>query len=63
MSSINPVINYENYSSSIQDNEEQKNSKAMLQLMSELNQGKISGEEEGYVSSEDVRTYFHNKNI
>ena len=35
--------------------------KAMLRLMCELNEGRRSGEEEGYVSSDDVRAYFHGK--
>ena len=38
-----------------------KRKKAMLHLICELNEGKRSGEEEGYISSEDVRAYFHGK--
>lgn len=32
-----------------------------LDLMCEPNEGRRSGEEEGYVSSDDVRAYFHGK--
>ncbi|MBR4163870.1 MAG: type II toxin-antitoxin system prevent-host-death family antitoxin [Solobacterium sp.] len=45
----------------IKDDEEFEKTKAMLKLMCELNTGKIAGEEEGYVSSSDVRAYFRNK--
>jgi hypothetical protein len=38
-----------------------KRKKAMLHLICELNEGKRSGEEEGYVSSDDVRAYFRGK--
>ena len=41
--------------------EEFEKTKAMLRLMCELSQGRRSGEEEGYVSAEDVRTYFQGK--
>jgi len=41
----------------LEEDEEFKRTKAMLRLMSELQEGKKSGEE-GYVSSEDVRSYF-----
>jgi len=34
--------------------------KAMLRLMCKLNEGRRS-DEEGYVSAEDVRAYFHGK--
>lgn len=37
--------------------------KAMLHLMCELNDGRRSGEEEGYVSSENVRAHFHGKRL
>ena len=33
----------------------------MLRLMCELNEGRRSGEEEGYTTSEEVRDYFRNK--
>ena len=43
-----------------EDNDFEK-TKAMLRLMCELNEGRRSGEEEGYISSEDVRAYFRGK--
>ena len=43
------------------EDEEFEKTKAMLKLMCELNAGKTAGEEEGYVSSSDVRAYFRNK--
>ncbi len=46
----------------IADDEEFEKTKAMLRLMCELNEGKRSGEEEGWVSEEDVRARFHRKN-
>ena len=42
----------------IAEDEEFEKTKAMLRLMCELNEGKRSGEGEGYVSSDDVRAYF-----
>ena len=45
----------------IAEDEEFEKTKAMLRLMCELNEGKRSGEEEGYTSSDEVREYFHNK--
>ena len=45
----------------ISDDEEFEKTKAMLQLMIELNKGRRSGEEEGYISASDVRARFHNK--
>jgi hypothetical protein len=45
----------------IADDEEFEKAKAMLRLMCELNEGKRSGEEEGWVSEEDVRTRFRSK--
>ena len=42
----------------IVENEEFENAKAMLRLMCELNEGRRSGEDEGYVSSDEVRKYF-----
>lgn len=45
----------------IKDDEEFEKTKAMLRLMCELNTGHRSGEEEGYISSDDVRTYFRGK--
>ncbi len=45
----------------IAEEDEFEKTKAMLRLMCELNEGRRSGEEEGYVSSDDVREYFHRK--
>ena len=45
----------------IEEDEEIEKTKAMLRLMCELNKGRRSGEEEGYVSAADVRKRFHNK--
>lgn len=45
----------------ISEDEDFEKTKAMLRLMCELNEGRVSGEEEGYVSADDVRTYFHGK--
>ena len=45
----------------IADDEEFEKTKAMLRLMCELNEGRRSGEEEGWVSEEDVRARFLNK--
>lgn len=45
----------------ISEDEEFEKAKAMLRLMCELNDGRSSGEEEGYVSSEDVRAHFQGK--
>ena len=54
MIAISPVLEYH----SIEEKEYEKK-KDMRRLMDELEQGKRSGEEEGYVSSEKVRAYFH----
>ena len=43
-----------------EDNEFEK-TKAMLRLMCELNEGRRSGEADGYLSSDEVRSYFHGK--
>lgn len=45
----------------IADDEEFEKTKAMLRLMCELNEGRRSGEEEGWVSEEDVRARFRAK--
>ena len=45
----------------IEEDEEIEKTKAMLQLMIELNKGRRSGEEEGYISASDVRARFHSK--
>ena len=41
--------------------EDYEKAKAMLRLMCELNTGIRSGEEEGWVSEDDVRAHFHSK--
>ena len=46
----------------ITDDEEFEKTKAMLRLMCELNEGRRSGEEEGWVPEEDVRAHFRMKN-
>lgn len=45
----------------IADDEDFEKTKAMLRLMCELNEGRRSGEEEGWVSEEDVRARFRAK--
>ena len=45
----------------ISADEEFEKTTAMLGVMGELNEGRRSGEEEGYVSSDDVRAYFRGK--
>ncbi len=45
----------------IEEDEEIEKTKAMLRLTCELNKGRRSREEEGYVSAADVRERFHNK--
>ncbi len=42
----------------IADDEEFEKAKAMLRLMCEINEGRRSGEEEGWVSEEEVRARF-----
>jgi len=45
----------------IADDEEFEKTKAMLRLMCELNEGRRSGEEEGWVPEEEVRARFLNR--
>ena len=45
----------------IAEQEEFEKTKAMLHLMCKLNEGRCSGEEEGYLPAEDVRAYFRGK--
>ena len=45
----------------IADDEEFEKTKAMLRLMCELNEGRRSGEEEGWVTEADVRARFQAK--
>ena len=46
----------------IADDEEFERTKAMLRLMCELNEGRRSGEEEGWASEAEVRARFANRN-
>lgn len=45
----------------IEDDEEFEKAKAMIRLLSELNTGIRSGEEEGWLSVEDVRAHFRQR--
>ncbi len=45
----------------IAEDDEFEKTKAMLRLMCELNEGRRTGEEEGYVSAEDIRKHFRGK--
>ncbi|MBO7449016.1 MAG: prevent-host-death protein [Clostridiales bacterium] len=45
----------------IKEDEDFEKTKAMLRLMCELNAGRHSGEEKGYVSIDDVREHFRSK--
>ena len=45
----------------IADEEEFEKTKAMLRLMCELNEGRRSGEEQGWVTEADVRARFQSK--
>ena len=45
----------------IADDEEFEKTKAMLRLMCEINEGRRSGEEEGWVSEEEVRAHINLK--
>ena len=45
----------------IAEQEEFEKTKARLHLMCKLNEGRRSGEEEGYLPAEEVRAYFRGK--
>ncbi len=45
----------------IAEDDEFEKTKVMLRLMCELNEGRRAGEEEGYVSAEDIRKHFRGK--
>lgn len=45
----------------IRDASNQAKQKASLQLLNELDKGRQSGEEKGWLSSSDVRAYFREK--
>ncbi len=60
MANISPVSDLRNYNT-ILDKVSVGSPVHLLRLMCELNEGRCSGEEEGYISSEDVRAYFRGK--
>ena len=45
----------------IEDDEAFEEAKAMVRLLTELNRGFVSGEEEGWLTDEDVSLHFKNK--
>ena len=45
----------------ISEQEEYEKTKAALRLMCELDKGRKAGEEQGWISSDDVREYFRRK--
>ena len=47
----------------ISEQEEYEKTKAALRLMCELEKGKRSGEEKGWISSADVRKHFKEKSV
>ena len=47
----------------ITEQEEYEKTKAALHLMCELEKGKRSGEEQGWIDSSDVRRHFREKNV
>ena len=47
----------------ISEQEEYEKTKAALQLMCELEKGRRSAEESGYISSDDVRAHFRDKKL
>ena len=49
------------YCRDIVEQEEFEKTKTILHLMCKLNEGRRSGEEEGYLSAEDVRAYLRSK--
>ena len=49
------------YCRDIAEDEEFEKTKTMLRLMCELNEGRRSGEKEGYLPAEDVLAYFRSK--
>jgi len=51
MPNIKPTSNFHN----------DEKTQAMLQLLGELEKGRISGETEGWLSPEEVRKYFHTR--
>ena len=47
----------------IEDQEDYERTKAALRLMSELEEGRKSGEQQGWIAAEDVRKHFGAKNV
>ena len=47
----------------IKDDEEYEELKAMVTLLLKLNEGKIAGDRDGYISSEKVREHFNKKKV
>jgi len=47
----------------IQDQEDYEHTKAALRLMCELEEGRKSGEQQGWIAAEDVRKHFGAKSI
>lgn len=45
----------------IAEDEDYEKTKAMLRLMCELNEGRASGEKDGYLAAEEVAKYFESK--
>lgn len=62
MNADKPVSDLRNYNA-VSDDEEHETENAMMKLMHELGEGKRSGEEEGYLSPEDVRACLHNEQL
>ena len=57
MAFIRPVSDLRNYNTVLEKTE------IMRRLMCELNDGRRSVEEKGYLYSDDVREYFHRKRL
>ena len=47
----------------ISEQEEYEKTKAALQLMCELEKGRLSAEEKGYIAADDVRAHFKDKKL
>ncbi|MBR3023308.1 MAG: type II toxin-antitoxin system Phd/YefM family antitoxin [Oscillospiraceae bacterium] len=47
----------------IEDQEDYERTKAALRLMCELEEGRKSGEQQGWIAAEDVRKHFGAKNV
>ncbi len=62
-SPVYPIVNDrgKNNIRDIAEDDEFEKTRAMLRLMCELNEGRRTGEEEGYVSADAVRIHFSDK--